>query len=454
MSGVFHNSSKFLFLTALSAAMNASAARGQTALSFPDALSIALAQSVEIQRARISESIAASDSKIADYDNDFKLSTNASVADYRPKDGTSGGAPIKERVAGLSLSKTLYDFGRKGAKLDQTALQIRIKALSREEVNDAVTVRLARLFSAAALAQYAEDVAKGLVKVSESRVAQQTTNYRNGLRPEGDLITTQIDLGKALINLQKATADLAQSRLALAAFMGDSPPRALSSTFEFPSPSRSYVDGLSEILARWKQPANSSGHTDKSNKSKSRQRHDLERSSLELDNQLVSLSRRPTLGATIAAQKSGPWGDELKDLYTAQLSFSWDIPWNGQGREERERITLKSQDLDLIERQEEINRDTKISSGVSGFSTTLAQWQLIAAQEQLTSRQLSLVRQRYQSGKASVVEVSTAESDYLNNRMEQARQLTQMISYLLDIADAQGNRDLTSIFVRPDFRQD
>lgn len=408
-------------------------------LTFTQALQASQSQSIEFQRAQLLKELAEADNKILDYENDFKLSLGGGVSDYRPKTADSPSNSVsKDRVASLTLSKTLYDFGRHSAKMSQADLQTAIKNLSAEEVKESLTYRLGRIYGAVVAAQRAASITANQVRVSESRLAEQEKNYRAGLRSESDFIAAQVDLGKARLNQKRAEDDLQLARQNLAALMsGTTTPQAAVGEVDFPLDLANYAAATEKTVSTWNDFRPTAQQT----------RHERERESLAIDQDLVSLTKRPTIAGSLVAQKSGPWGTEMKDLYTAQLTFNWDIPWNGQGREELNRVAIRSKDLELQEKQEDKARRDRALIGAQSFSSALRQLQSIIEQQQLTEKLLNLVKQRYRTGKATSLEVSAVESDNLTNQLDQSKILSSLISAVLDIAEARGVSDIHSIFL-------
>ncbi|MEI8026384.1 MAG: TolC family protein [Pseudomonadota bacterium] len=423
------NFSNFLVFWVLSANVGA--------MTFEQALRTAESQSIDLRRALLAAEIAQADARVADYEDSLKATFNASVADYRPKDRqTIAALANKDRVASFTLSRSVLDFGRHTARMQQVTGTKEVKDLSAEELHDSLNYRLSRAYSLVAVTGALKTLAEGQVRVAEGRLKQQAANYRHGLRTESDWIAAQVDLGKAQIMLKKAMDDDLLNRLALARLLGMSRQEIAEASFPFPADSSTYAAKLADRVRSWNSflPTTTV------------RRLQREQLALTAERDLMIASKRPTLGLALVAQKAGPRDGEWNDRYTGQLTLNWDLPWTGQSREEEQRITLRQQDVKLAIEGETQDRSDKALNANQVFSAAESQFRALGEQQQLTKRLLLLVKQRYESGKASALEVAAAESDHINNTLEQIRQLGVMIVAAIDSSEAKGEKDVGQFF--------
>lgn len=405
------------------------------ALTFEHVLQQALTQSLDAQRAVLNLEIARADRDILTYENDPRGNLSASIGGSRPKrTGPQAQSGPRDQVYNATISMPIYDFGRHSARFEAANFTVEAKALAKEEVEEALKFSVARAYATVLAVERLKKVIKEQVEVSRSRLDIVGTNYRKGLRPESDVLAAEVDLGKANLALQRAKDDVRSARATLALLAGLS-----TDMVEAPLPEKRALDGNSE---RW---ADLFSHLP-AGKSVAERRLEKEREALQADQSLIDASQRPTLAGSLSAQRSGAWGQETQELYTGQMQLSWDVPWNGMHRDELRRLGLRRQDNEL-----QVNFIRKVKSDKEAMAKVAfkaAEEQYVASkqQESLLAKQRELVRRRYETGKATALEVSSSEADLLSARLDLVRLLNAMTIAALDTAEARSVADVSVVF--------
>ncbi len=424
-------------------------------LTFDEALKTAVNQSLDQKRAILARDLAVIDKDIVDYESNPKLtfqstwSDRYSEVDSSKKTGSSGGSSNQEtrdQNYSLQFNYQLYDFGRHSKKLEGAELQIRIKELSSTEVTELLKWKLARAYNAALSAIRSREIVREQLTISESKLREQKSNYEHGLRPESDVVSAEIDLGRVRLSLEKAESDEINAKRQLLFFMGwmtdatkPSPADDLIAVNTLSLPRSSLNMRSPEqwvfMIKNWKnfEP------------SESQKRRKVEMAALTTERASVEASKLPTLSLGVGAQESGSW-QPLKPIYSGQLQLSWDIPWNGMLRDERERIARKSRDLDLQEDLEVKARAEKLQLAKDQLETLSRQWRFLKNQESLLKRQQVLVKQRYDAGKATAFELSTIDNDAINVRLDIIKLASSEANAVIDLAEALAISDVKMLF--------
>jgi outer membrane protein TolC len=410
------------------------AAQPAEPLTFAKAMTAATSRSIDAQRAALAEDQAAADLAVLEHENEAKLGVSGIWGARRPK--AAAGSAARDQVYELSLSKTLYDFGRHAARIEQSKSARDVKNLAREEVTEALRYRVARAFAEIAAAERQIAVAADEVDISGAKLKQQQTNYRRGLRPESDVVTAEADVGRAQLGLIRAQDAARTARLSLARLMGvESGPvagalPAKATALQEPSVWRG-------LVGRWADFAKTAAAT----------RREREVQALSADEELISATKRPVLSGSVNAQHAASWDDGFgKPQYTGQVELSWDVPWSGMSRDELRRVAIERQDLGLQDASETRARSDQDALGRAALDASAAQWDALVKQRQLAERQLKLVQRRYESGNATATEVSTAESQLVDVRSSQAQLAASMVDAVIDVAEARGVKDVGEVF--------
>lgn len=398
--------------------------------SFKDVLDAALAQSLEAKKAGLSRSIASIDRKLLSYKALPKLGLSGTIEQRQPK-----AANPREQSYGLSVDYNIYDFGRTSAKRHEADYAEKIEMMTIAEINEALRWRVARAYLDFLSSLRLLEISRGNLDISSAKMATTKANYQKGLRSENDLIAAEADLGESNLSFEKSQDELRQKRTQLdllAGFAADrSLPREIASA-DIP-PLRNAKD-WDRLLQTWAlQP------------SAAEARRGFERKKLEASEDAVTASMLPTIDLALSAQDAGTW-EKTERVYAGQLQLNWDIPWSGQHVRERERLSLEKSVIDTEQRIEERDRRDAIALAQDRYEANKRLSDTADKQVQLRARQYELTKLRYNTGKATALELSNVELELGNARLERERISNALTAAVLDLAEAKNLADPSIIF--------
>ena len=205
------------------------AARGadRRPLTFEAALTAALSRSLEAQRASLAVEQAAADLAVLSYEE------RPAPEPFRhlgrpPAEGR--GPDRRRRPQRRHLrrpgQRDALRFGRHAARIEQGAAVRDVKTLAKDEVADALRYKVARTYAGVLATERVVTIADDQVRVSSGKLDQQRANYRKGLRPESDVVSSEVDLGRARLDPRARAGRPRATRLALALLMGGPPTRS------------------------------------------------------------------------------------------------------------------------------------------------------------------------------------------------------------------------------------
>lgn len=413
-------------------------------LTFDKAVEAALEQAFDVRRADLGLALAEANQAILSHELDPRWVLSGSMSELRPRNtnllmNNVGNAARTGSAISLQLTGVIYDFGRHASRMAQAERQKEMQALTREDVTLSLRFRVARAYAAWVEAERMLLISEEQIKISESRVSQQESNYRRGLRPEHEVVAAQLDLGRAKLARERSLTEVLRVRQRLADLINNKNDTGLSGSLRLPKhllkPQSPYAwEGLVKI---------SNGDLGLTPSDKRRAK---EVEALSHEEELIRRNRRPTLSGSIQAQHIIPWEGKGRDLVSGQIQLSWDIPWNGMDRDEMRRVSLRRQDLNLATEEEAESRRQREMQALLTWQMARAQWQEVERQVELTKKQRALIQRRYDSGKASALELSSAEADDVAQQLELIRLQSTLTMAFIDIAEARGIQDLGGIF--------
>ena len=334
----------------------------------------------------------------------------------------------KAQTYSLTWTRTLYDFGRTSSHHDQLVAVKDVKTLALGEIDEALVYRVARAYASMIAAERLVALARDQVDLAQSKLKEQKNNYQKGLKPESDVVTAEVEVGRAGVAGEKALDDARAARLALGQAIGRAGAAAMQLTAPATALKLKQPAEVQGLVAHWTAPAPSA----------SMKRRQKERDAIAFDQAALDAAKRPTLNGSVSFQEAGGIQDKpnFKPYLVGQLAFAWDLPWNGMSRDEREKIALRGQDLALQDDVDIKARADKDKAGRDGVDAAARQWDALTKQLALTVRQRDLTKRRYDLGKASALELAQTETDLINARGDLARLSGTLQLSVIDVAEA------------------
>lgn len=431
-------------------------------LTFQTALSLAEAQSLDAKRAALAVELASLDRALVDYDDDARVNLFGTLsARYgEPNSGGTSGptgsttkavvndasvlalarskrALTKNQAYGTQLSKTFLDFGRHDAKVKQAEAVKTLREMQVGEVSEALRYKVARVYAALIGFERLATLAADQVRIAGDKLDEQRRNYKKGLRPESDVVTAEVESGRAALGFDRANADVRAARLALGQMLGASVDldhlQLTPGAYKLRAPA-----ALTAIVLSWQGQQ----------KSAAMARREKEWEALRADESAIDAAKRPTISGALTVQEGAALENEpeFKPVVTGSVGVSWDLPWNGQSRDEMRRIAVRRQDIDVQAQVEARDRTDRDAAAREVLAAGARQWEALTRQLALVDRQHGFVRQRYESGQISALELGQSEADLLASRTELAKLANTLLSATLDVAEAHAVADLGALF--------
>ncbi len=426
-------------------------------LTYQEALRMAREHNLEIQKAANALKLAKFERDALEKKDDPKLTASAGeTAKYTHPDipisatnrtWTSNEPISLDELYSLQASGSLIDFGRTAADRTKANLLIEEKASSVKEQEETIVIKVSRAYSKVLGAQDVANLAERQMQTATQKYTQVKESYDQGLRPEYDLVRAESDLGKARIAQKKSQDDLTLALLTLQLLVSD----ASSENANRASPTFRCKGTLHKSKAEWQKLKNAIAQSHSAAVYETRK---LQRAGNNADLEAISAKIMPTLGATAGAMvsRSTPFpqtrSNDYRTTFSGGLILSWDIPWNLAYRDDKMRVALRDIDLQISEQTEHKTRSEKEQTAVVKIDSLIEQNTLLEMQVTVVSRNLKIVKQKYEAGKSSATELSVAEDEAITTETDAMRSQAATADALLDLAEANGNTNTELIFAK------
>lgn len=337
----------------------------------------------------------------------------------------------------LSVSTTLWDFGRQAAQELKAGAQRLAAEAQSAEAEEALRVRTARLYAAVCAADAVLAIAQEQLRNAESKLKTVTAAYLRGERPQSDVIKLKIETGKAQLFVKKSQDESAilKTQLLLPVTVQPEPAESLASKRLRPLPQRSAAQWktlLSELSSNLKDAGVFA-------------RLAAGKVSLEAELDALQGDSYPLVNASAGVQAGGQLFP-LKPDFTMQLNLQYIIPLSAV-RDQRRSALLSKVRENLLNRDDELkSRSEKIQQSSLRVDGVLQQKDLQKSQIELLLEFQKLVRARYFAGRASLLELTGSEDELLANKLELTRLELTLFVAAIDASEAVGGKNLEKIF--------
>ncbi len=397
---------------------------------FADVLHGALARSLEAKRAALLLDQAKHAEDAVGYGYYPGLGAAASWRQRGPDAMTNSG---QTQTYSARLSFDIYDFGRRSAKRELASREAQLRAAALHEINEELTWRVARSYHGMVAAARLLTISTENMRVSQTRFHATRKNYEDGLRSENDVVAAEADFGVTQLNYDKAQTELSLLIRQLEVLMG-SPAIASSNLTQVP-PAKT-AEEWETLMSSWSATPVTAAT----------QKRVIEREAVNAAESSLRAATRPNLSASLNAERADSPATTATNSYTGQLELSWNLTWPGLYRAEREQLLAGRSIIDMEDAIEKRQREETATLAQERFSVAKRLALSADAQQKLRARQHELVRARYNAGKATVLELSAAELEFGNARMELARIKNALAAAVLDLAEAKNIPDPRSLF--------
>lgn len=340
----------------------------------------------------------------------------------------------------VTVSKILHDFGRLDAQ--RRTLEAREKLIPFDRMRaeeQALWDAADLLLGVRAAGAIVASLEPQLANAGRKRDALEQ-EYRKGLRSQADRTRGDADVLRVELQLERSRRTLRERAIAAAARTGldaDRIETAASSRTAAPLQVRSAEEWRTLLTpppppSQAKAPLPGMAATEI-------ERIEAQRGVLRTRLDATRTLDRPTLNGEIGTQWPGEFLP-LRGTLFATVTFAWDVPWNGRGALERDRLLVESRALDLADAR--VRRDAAIALAAArpAREALLRQLSLLDSQRAILESLQALTVKRFGAGRATSLELSTVEDDLLANAAETVRLQGDLASAALAEARARGDR--------------
>ena len=340
----------------------------------------------------------------------------------------------------ITAQKQLYDFNRLEASLQAISKQEEALQLAQEANELAYFEKASALLFQIKKAKMLQEALQPTLEIAQKREKSIGALFAAGQRAAGDVYSAESAVLRAQLQIQKAQQDWqkavqvasAETEVAEQDFAAvpalSMPPKDLQSVFERTGTSLSNTAKDGEPRTSYE-------------KIKLRE---LSVRMGAIDFELEGLSRDnyPVISAEAGSTWEGAVSPLKGDVF-GSLVLNWVPPWLGKGEQQKTSLLLEKQKLSL--QMDSVRKETtaELAQAVPLSKQYIRQWDLLNKQRAVLEKMEALVQDRYNAGRATILEISTAESELLNNTIERSRLAGDISQSLLTFSLAYDNQQLT-----------
>ena len=347
----------------------------------------------------------------------------------------------KNLSADLSLTYQIIDFGRQSARSDEKKDAIEAQASKMEEIKQQLIWDLGRFYSQAIVAVKYFAVTKKQLEVAQFKEKETQRQFRSGIRPELDVVAAQVERGKAEVKLQKAEdrKAAAMRQLCLLTHLGKEESCQAAVQYELPSSLAEVTvpEKVINIASAWPFSASVAEKT-----------RDIQRQQLDASRKEIDAEQWPTVNTSLVLLHTTGTRDAHKGTNQtfATLGIDWDIPWRGMNRIENEKISQQLAINDFSAQLELSHRRAKEQVALNDLKNFQREWDLLNTQKRLLELERSLIKKKYDNGKATVLELNQAESELIALEQEIVTLSGQSFITAVELAQSRGVTAIEKLF--------
>jgi outer membrane protein len=336
----------------------------------------------------------------------------------------------------LKLQYLLFDFGRRGARVD-TALAEKVAAgAAFIQVNQDVAFHVASAYYRLLDAQERLQATRETLKTAQTTQDAAEAQLSNGRATLPDVLNARAETSQAVFDLESADGDEKIARVLLAEEVGaePSPNVSIISMNDAPLP-ESISSSIEELIARAMAA-----------------RPDLAAQAAEIRaaDDRVRLARseyrpRVTLSGTVAqtsiwpSADYGQLGKATETTWSGALAVEWKVFDGGARRNQLEAAESKRREAqdDLTERRNKATRE--VWAAYIAFRTALRRQQAAVSLLEAANESYSASLEAYRYGVKNLIDVVTAERQLARARLSGVSARSQVFLGAVDLEHVTGN---------------
>ncbi len=350
---------------------------------------------------------------------------------HAPLGGAFGDSTTKSYTTSLSLSQTLYDFGKTGNAYDAAKLGTLSLERDAERISQEVVLNVKQSYYALLAAKKLVEVAQKTIEQTESHLKQAEAFFRAGSKPRYDVTRAEVEVNNANLGLINAKNGVRIRTIALNNAMGIDPGRATEIVEELPS-----VPLLPSL--------------DKAQADALQNRPDMKRMEADIEAARARLTAErsnhlPTLSANAAynwANGTTEMGPFMGTMFKGDVQNSWNagimltLPLF-QGGLTAGRVAEARANLLALEAQRDAMKQSillEVNQAFADLESAAARVEVMEKTLQKARENLDIAQGRYKAGVGPYIEVTDAQLSSVNSETDHIKAL---YDYHLAIAQLQ-----------------
>lgn len=339
---------------------------------------------------------------------------------HAPLGGAFGDSTTKSYTTSLSLSQTLYDFGKTGNAYDAAKLGTLSLERDAERISQEVVLNVKQSYYALLAAKKLVEVARKTIEQTESHLKQAEAFFRTGSKPRYDVTRAEVEVNNANLGLINARNGVRIRTIALNNAMGIDPGKATEIVEALPAV---------PVLPTLEQ---AQLHALQSRPDMKRMEADIAaaqaRLSAEQANYLPTLSANAAYNWANGSTEMGPF---LGTMFKGDVQDSWNagimltLPLF-QGGLTKGRVAEARANVLALEAQREGIRQSillEVNQAFADLESAAARVDVMEKTLQKARENLDIAQGRYKAGVGPYIEVTDAQLSSVNSETDRIQAL-------------------------------
>ena len=376
------------------------------------------------------------------------------AAPWPPSPGFSLGADHGVTFAqtyGITLSKVLSDGSKSDIQIQKSLVAENIAEVTMAERTEQLRYLVARVLARYLSAKVIQKISVSQLDIAQKKHQEIQKSYRSGGRGEADFVNSQWQLSRAQLGAQKATDDLALAWQILIQTTGLENTEALKGVEESLAKSHlttlntTQLNQLTSTLLQESSSTPGMVTTPLGTKAATERKRDLERQSYHLDIDFLRASQRPQIVFSTGAKLDGSLFP-LSPLLQAQVQLNWNLPVWGSLETQILVANEKTKETALRDDADRKDRLQALARAKTSIQIAMVQLSFLDRNRMLQKKLRQLVKRRYDSGTATLVELNAIDDDIVSTNLDEARLVSDIMQKLIDICEARNSTQVDIIF--------
>lgn len=339
---------------------------------------------------------------------------------HAPLGGAFGDSTTKSYTTSLSLSQTLYDFGKTGNAYDAAKLGTLSLERDAERISQEVVLNVKQSYYALLAAKKLVEVARKTIEQTESHLKQAEAFFRTGSKPRYDVTRAEVEVNNANLGLINAKNGVRIRTITLNNAMGIDPGKATEIVEALPAV---------PVLPTLEQ---AQLHALQSRPDMKRMEADIAaaqaRLSAEQANYLPTLSANAAYNWANGSTEMGPF---LGTMFKGDVQDSWNagimltLPLF-QGGLTKGRVAEARANVLALEAQRDGIRQSillEVNQAFADLESAAARVDVMEKTLQKARENLDIAQGRYKAGVGPYIEVTDAQLSSVNSETDRIQAL-------------------------------